>query len=251
MIEALLPDRVDEPFREQIRPGTLGGREHVADPHASDTLPERVAVDRVAIAEEVSRCGVVREASPIGWAVQGGRGMFGHVDVEDPPALVGGNDQEKSTRKHAVGTVKKSRETRSRTRLARNVRQVWDGVVCRMLGLEFRADRSGGDAARLQRWPQHGDRAPRPRQSTAAVAGLAPGRYGTPLLGVAVTLLFYLPEGVLPWILAFFSRFFLSRLYIGASDLLPEARDHDSPAVGVATVSGMLLIFLITQALPR
>ena len=42
----------------------------------------------------------------------------------------------KSTRKPAVGTVKKSRETRSRTWLARNVRQAWDGGVCRMLGLE-------------------------------------------------------------------------------------------------------------------
>jgi hypothetical protein len=33
-------------------------------------------------------------------------------------------------------------ETRSRTWLARNVRQVWDGGVSRMLGLEFLAARS-------------------------------------------------------------------------------------------------------------
>ena len=32
--------------------------------------------------------------------------------------------------------------------------------------------------------------------------------------------------------LAFFAGSFL---YIGASDLLPEAREHDSPLVGVAT----------------
>src|SRR5438309_7421491 len=37
----------------------------------------------------------------------------------------------KSTRKRAVGTVKKSIETRSRTWLARKVRQVWDGGVRR------------------------------------------------------------------------------------------------------------------------
>jgi len=70
----------------------------------------------------------------------------------------------------------------------------------------------------------------------------------TPVLGAASTLLFRLPESLLPWILAFFSGFFL---YIGASDLLPEAREHDSPMVGVATVAGMLLVFLVTRTLPR
>lgn len=70
----------------------------------------------------------------------------------------------------------------------------------------------------------------------------------TPILGAASTLLFSLPEAVLPWILAFFCGFFL---YIGASDLLPEARQHDSPMVGVATAAGMLLIFLVTRLLPH
>lgn len=70
----------------------------------------------------------------------------------------------------------------------------------------------------------------------------------TPILGAASTLLFSLPESVLPWILAFFCGFFL---YIGASDLLPEAREHDSPMVGVATAAGMLLIFIVTRFLPH
>src|SRR5574337_220314 len=70
----------------------------------------------------------------------------------------------------------------------------------------------------------------------------------TPILGATSTLLFTLPETLLPWMLAFFSGFFL---YIGASDLLPEAREHDSPLVLVATVIGMVLIFLVTRVLPR
>jgi zinc transporter ZupT len=70
----------------------------------------------------------------------------------------------------------------------------------------------------------------------------------TPLLGAASTIVFRIPAGVLPWMLAFFSGFFL---YIAASDLLPEAREHDSPWVGVATMLGMLLLFLVTQTLPR
>lgn len=69
----------------------------------------------------------------------------------------------------------------------------------------------------------------------------------TPILGAASTLLFHVPVSVLPWILAFFAGFFL---YIGASDLLPEAREHDSPLVAAATALGLLVIFLVTRALP-
>jgi ZIP family zinc transporter len=67
----------------------------------------------------------------------------------------------------------------------------------------------------------------------------------TPVVGAATTLLFDL-RGFLPWLLAFFAGSFL---YIGASDLLPEAREHDSPLVGVATCMGMLAIYLITRLL--
>ena len=70
----------------------------------------------------------------------------------------------------------------------------------------------------------------------------------TPLLGAISTLFFRAPEGVLVWILAFFAGSFL---YIGASDLLPEAREHESPAVAFTTVLGMAAIFTITTALPR
>jgi zinc transporter ZupT len=67
-----------------------------------------------------------------------------------------------------------------------------------------------------------------------------------PVLGAASTLAVSLNHGVLPWVLAFFAGSFL---YIGASDLLPEAREHDSPLVGVATAIGMLAIYLATQFL--
>lgn len=70
----------------------------------------------------------------------------------------------------------------------------------------------------------------------------------TPVLGAASTRLVELPASLLPWLLAFFAGFFL---YIGASDLLPEAREDASPWIGVATVLGMLVVFLVTRALPR
>jgi zinc transporter ZupT len=68
----------------------------------------------------------------------------------------------------------------------------------------------------------------------------------TPLLGATSTLFFHAPESVLAWILAFFAGSFL---YIGASDLLPEAREHESPAVAFTTVFGMAAIFGITRIL--
>ncbi len=66
-----------------------------------------------------------------------------------------------------------------------------------------------------------------------------------PLAGATSTLLIDLNR-LLPWILAFFAGSFL---YIGASDLLPEAKEHESPMVGVATAAGMLVIYLITRLL--
>jgi len=68
----------------------------------------------------------------------------------------------------------------------------------------------------------------------------------TPVLGAASTLLFHIPGSLLPWILAFFVGFFL---YIGASDLLPEAREHKSPTVLGATALGMAVIFAVTRFL--
>jgi len=66
-----------------------------------------------------------------------------------------------------------------------------------------------------------------------------------PVAGAANTLFVNL-DGLLPWILAFFAGSFL---YIGASDLLPEAKVHDSPMVGLATAIGMLVIFVTTHLL--
>ena len=68
-----------------------------------------------------------------------------------------------------------------------------------------------------------------------------------PVLGAATALVINL-HGLLPWLLAFFAGSFL---YIGASDLLPEAKEHDSPWVGVATAMGMLAIYLATQMLRK
>lgn len=67
----------------------------------------------------------------------------------------------------------------------------------------------------------------------------------TPLLGAASTLLFKIPNSILILYLGFFAGFLL---YIGASDLLPEAHSkHSSYKMLGLTIIGVLFIFLVTR----
>jgi hypothetical protein len=61
VIEALVPHGADDPFRKRILPRTPRRREDFSDAQALDTMSKRLAVDSVAIAEKIGRCGVVRE----------------------------------------------------------------------------------------------------------------------------------------------------------------------------------------------
>jgi hypothetical protein len=114
------------------------GWEDLIEAQALHSVPERLAVDLVAIAEKAGRRRVARKGV--------------HDRLGRPVCSVmlkcrtrrrgwARTTRTKSTRKHAAGTATKSRETRSRTWLARKVRPVWDGGVCHMLGREFRAAR--------------------------------------------------------------------------------------------------------------
>jgi hypothetical protein len=72
----------------------VGHRQDFTDSHALHALPERVAVDHVAIAEEVRRRRVFREGVHDVLSRPGGGGMFSHVEVEDTPSMVGEDDQD-------------------------------------------------------------------------------------------------------------------------------------------------------------
>ncbi len=66
-----------------------------------------------------------------------------------------------------------------------------------------------------------------------------------PVLGAASTLLFFAPAGFLVLYLGFFAGFLL---YIGASDILPEAHStHSSLKTIFLTIAGVALIFIITR----
>lgn len=67
----------------------------------------------------------------------------------------------------------------------------------------------------------------------------------TPLLGAASTLLFHLSDRDLLIYLGFFAGFLL---YIGSSDILPEAHaEHPSKITLLLTIAGTALIFLVTR----
>ncbi len=66
-----------------------------------------------------------------------------------------------------------------------------------------------------------------------------------PIVGMALTYLFVIPESVLVMYLGFFAGFFL---YLGAGDLLPEAhRENSSYKLIGLTVLGVLFIFVVTR----
>lgn len=67
----------------------------------------------------------------------------------------------------------------------------------------------------------------------------------TPILGVLATYLFVIPNHFLIIYLGFFAGFLL---YIGASDLLPEAHSkHSSYKLIVLTILGMAFIYAVTR----
>ena len=66
-----------------------------------------------------------------------------------------------------------------------------------------------------------------------------------PIAGALSTLLFVLPERYLPLYLGFFAGFLL---YIGASDILPQAHDEKSDRLTIVlTVLGVALMFAATR----
>ncbi len=66
-----------------------------------------------------------------------------------------------------------------------------------------------------------------------------------PVLGALSTLFFNIPNRVLTLYLGFFMGFLL---YIGASDLLPEAHSkHSSYKLIALTILGILFIFIVTR----
>ena len=94
MIEALAPHGADEAFPKGILPRTAGRRENFRDAHVLDTMAEPLAVDLVAIPEEIGWRGVFGEGVHDLPGRPGRGGMLRDVEVDDAPALVGEHDED-------------------------------------------------------------------------------------------------------------------------------------------------------------
>jgi hypothetical protein len=94
MIQALAPDRADEPLRERVLPRAARRRENLLDPHALHAAAKLLTIDLVAITQEIGWRGLVREGVHDLLGGPGGGGVLGHVEVDDPPAVVREHDED-------------------------------------------------------------------------------------------------------------------------------------------------------------
>jgi hypothetical protein len=69
-------------------------RENLLDPHALHAVPKWLAVDLVAVAEEIGRGGVFREGVHDLLGDPVGGGVLGHVEVDDAPSMVSEHDDD-------------------------------------------------------------------------------------------------------------------------------------------------------------
>ena len=152
-----------------------------------------------------------------------------------------GHEEEYAVHKHPqVGVL---------SALALSGHSFLDGVG---IGLGFqvnaatrRRHRHRGHRARLLRRPQHRDADAYPRQYRPALAETTADPTPGTVLGALSTLLFHIPNHLVPVYLGFFAGFLL---YIGASDILPEAHSKRSTLLSsLLTVVGAAFAFLVTR----
>ena len=89
LIQTLLTDTANEPLDIGILPRTLWSSQYFLDAHMAHTLPKVGAVDTVPIAEEIAWRLVPGTRFDHLLDRPLGRGMLRHVDVDDPPSIVG------------------------------------------------------------------------------------------------------------------------------------------------------------------
>src|SRR5919106_1232030 len=94
VIQALTPDRADEPLHERVLPRALRRRENLLDAHALHAVPKWLPVNAVAVAEEIGRRGLVREGVDELLSGPNGGGVLGDVEVDDLPAVVTEHDED-------------------------------------------------------------------------------------------------------------------------------------------------------------
>ena len=88
VIQAVSPDAADHAFDVRILPWAARGGENLVDAHALDAAPKRLAVDRIAIPEQVLRRAIPGESLDdlLSRPLRGR--IFRDIEVKDPAPLM-------------------------------------------------------------------------------------------------------------------------------------------------------------------
>jgi hypothetical protein len=127
VIQTLAPDRTDQALGEGVLPRAVRRRENFLDPHALHAVAKLLAIHLVTVAQEIGWRGVVRERSDDLLRGPDSGGVLGHVEVDDPPAMVGKHDEDEEDAQARGGDGEEVDGDQFPGMLARNVRQVCDG----------------------------------------------------------------------------------------------------------------------------
>ncbi len=92
-LKALAPYRADQAFRVRILPGRLRRTEDLFDAHVLDALLESVAVDAIAVADQMFWRFLLRKGLNNLLSGPFGRRMDCYVEVHDASAIVTKNDE--------------------------------------------------------------------------------------------------------------------------------------------------------------
>jgi len=181
MVQALSPDAPDSSFRHRILPRTPRGREHLLHAQAPDAPLKPCAIHGGAIAEQVSGALPGKGLDELLARPLGG-GVFGHVEMDHLPSVVGQHDRDEEPLETDRGTAKKSSATLSDRWLFKKARQVGEeglGGRTRYFSIvEFATGiPSFRNSPRMRGDPQHGVVPEISRISVRSSGGI-PGRPG-------------------------------------------------------------------------
>ena len=141
MVQAVSAYGTNQPFHVGPLPWTGWSGRDFCDTHSSDSFPKVTPLHFVSIPQQVAGCGIVwKRLNNLSPCPRSG-GMFGHVEVNHPSAVMTQHHEDEHNPKGSRGTVKKSIETRSCTWLFRKAFQVWEGGFL-FLGISREAVRS-------------------------------------------------------------------------------------------------------------
>jgi hypothetical protein len=79
VVEALSPERADQPFHPRALPGALSSRQDLLDPHCRNSLTEAVSLELLPISKERARRTTLGEGFDPWLPCPEGGGMFGHL----------------------------------------------------------------------------------------------------------------------------------------------------------------------------